>query len=262
MGRAGIFAPLHLSNDVIEADYIRYLNCRDGETNSCRKERLDRLLNHGFSAEDLTLANVFARIYQGEDFAVKMFLESRPQSGVLTRIALQERDHVVILGSLVNAFGGRVQSSRLPMVLRWMLGFVTKHTEGRHAVFLFLGELAGVALFLAVRRRIAEKWSQDTSVLRLFDELIIDEVGHLAFNHARLARWQLRLARWLAKPFFLWMGWREPIARDNLRAAASGAFSWTDIPAEILGHAWAPAAHAKGGEESPHLPGRASAPAR
>jgi hypothetical protein len=249
MRRAGIFAPLHFSNERLQAEFIRYLDRRDGEANCARQQRLDRLLPHGFSAEDRILANVFARIYQAEDFAVKVFLEGRSEHAVLARIALQERDHVVILASLVRAFGGRAHGSRLPVVLRWILGFVVQHTEGSLAVFLFLGELAGVALFLAVRRRIVERWPgpEGSSVLRLFDELIVDEVGHLAFNHARLAPWQLRLARWLARPFFMWMSWREPIAKQHLRAAVSGAFSWQDIPAEILAQAWAPAAHASSG---------------
>lgn len=262
MKRAGIFAPLHLSNDVIQADFIQYLDCRDGETNCSRRQRLDRLLNHGFFTQDSTLANVFERVYQSEDFAVRMFMQLPSHGAVLARIALQEQDHVVILASLVNAFGGRVHGSRVPMALRWILRLMAKHAEGRLATFVFLGELAGVALFLALRRRIAERWPDNSSVLALFDELIIDEVGHLAFNHACLTPWQLRLARWLARPFFTWMGWRVPIARDNFRAAASGAFSWTDIPAEILGHAWAPAARARSGEESRQLPGQASVPAR
>ena len=262
MRRAGIFAPLHLPHDVIAADFIRYLDGRDGETNDSRRQRLDRLISHGFFAKDPTLAHVFARVYQSEDFAVRMFMQIPSHGAVLARIALQEQDHVVILASLVNAFGGRVHGARMPMALRWILRLMAKHAEGRLATFVFLGELVGVALFLALRRRIAEKWPDNSSVLALFDELIIDEVGHLAFNHACLTPWQLRLARWLAQPFFLWMAWREPIARDNFRAAASGAFSWTDIPAEILRHAWAPAAHAKSGEESPQLPRQASVPAR
>lgn len=241
MRRSGIFAPLHLSNAVIEADFIRYLDSRDGRTNAARRERLNRLLRHAFSADDQTLAEVFARVYEGEDFAVNVFVEGCAGGPALARIAVQERDHVAILASLAKAFGGKVHGSRLPTVFRWTLGFMMQHAEGRLAILLFLGELAGVALFLAVRRRIVERWPDDPAVLRLFDELIIDEVGHLAFNHARLAPWQLRLARWLAKPFFMWMAWREPIARELLRAAACGKFSWKDIPAEILAQAWAPA---------------------
>lgn len=258
MRRTGIFAPLHFSNERLDADFIRYLNSRDGEADCARRQRLDPLLSHGFSAEDRTLANVFARIYEGEDFAVNVFLESRCERAVLARIALQERDHVVILASLTKAFGGRVHGSRLPAVLRWILGFVMQHTEGRLAVFLFLAELAGVAFFLALRRRIVERWPgpAGASVLRLFDELIVDEVGHVAFNHARLAPWQLRLARWLARPFFMWMSWREPIAKENLRAVVSGAFSWEDIPAEILAQAWAPAAHSNRDRLDDHRPRR------
>jgi hypothetical protein len=109
-------------------------------------------------------------------------------------------------------------------------------------ISLFLGELVGVLVLQALRKRIAV---QDGSVAReralaLLDHILTDEVGHLAYNQARLSTGQLLTAKTLARVLFPLAAIREPLAADDLRGACGG-FRWTAIPANIRQQAWLPA---------------------
>jgi hypothetical protein len=250
-----LFAPAPLSPQCIELDYGHYLDTRDGEAQEARRTRIDERLAHHFSTVDPEIAEALDRIRQGEEFGVSILRGFDSPRSVKERVAAQELDHVAILGSLVEAFGGAPNSEAIPPVLRRFIGIVVRLPDRLMALPLFLAELAGVAVFLALRERIVERslpLPGGEEILRLFDDIVVDEVGHVSFHHASLRPWEMGLARWVGRPFFWLLGRSHPPARPLLRRLGRNEFCWSDIPPDVLVQSWAPAARGgwRGSSES------------
>jgi hypothetical protein len=242
-----VFDVLHKDRSQIDDSYLRHLVARDGPlvditTSELRERRLRALVPT--EATDGAPAEVVAsvrRLFESESYTVDALLEASSDHPVIAQIARQESYHTRILSTLLRALGqpepARAGERKPPLILRWLLLGVVRLPESISTVLLFIGEFAGVLLLRELRH--ALETSGRDELVPLLDEILIDELGHLAYNHAKLSAFQLRIAAMIARPMLWAAAAREPLARDSFRAAHK--LTWAEVSSGFRSAAWLPA---------------------
>jgi hypothetical protein len=259
-----IFSPLPASlRATAHQSYLSYLRARDGEpgpnapAGRTRQLRLEPLLSDTSELNGVSklVVDTVARMYAGESFAVHVLAAHKNPPAAIAHITAQEASHTRILAALLGIFQRPTKPQSLHWALRPLVLALVSLPHPFSTILLFIGELMGVLILLSVRRELERlpASSAKQSALDLVREIAIDEVGHLAYNHARLSAWQMRAAAVIARWQIPIHAYIEPLAAYSFRSAALGRFHWSMLPKDLTDEAWLPALQVKGRDASERM---------
>jgi hypothetical protein len=249
--------PHDIDIDLYQA-FCRFLVERDGGLVPGSNELPNRSLPTGaplpVADVDVEVAETLTRIYVGERYTVDLAFSKGyfRADQVEELISREERFHTELLANAVKALGRAVPNSPPPALLEVLLRGVVQLPHPFSTVLLFCGEYVGVLLLLSVHRRLASgSPAVRAAVGPHVEELLIDEIGHLAYQHARLSRLQLAFSRLLLLPLLVLLSLQEPLVRPLL-ADRRRLMSWRALDALAGGRAFVPALR---GSSPPRQPG-------
>jgi hypothetical protein len=237
--------PLAVRATLREA-FCRFLLARDGELVGESNVLPNRPMAVGPSCgepdRDALLTATLERLYVGERYAVDLAFERSAlgQDPVGRLIAREERHHTELLAQALTCLGHAVPVCEPPRAMRPLLKALVLLPHPLSTMLLFCGEYIGVLLMLAVRGRLASPSGSRDRVVLAIDEILIDEIGHMAFNHGLLSRPALWLAHALLRPLLWLAALREPLMRPLLKQR-SRTMSWRFLDAIASGRAFLPA---------------------
>lgn len=151
-----------------------------------------------------------ARANEGEGWGVDYLLDRGGFQGLGRGGVLRPRDfadleetyHTRILRSIVRLFGLDFELRLPPVPVRRSVKFMAYAPERLSFSLLGAGELMGTVAFLDLARRgerlLASHPAVATRVRDLFDEILIDEIGHVTYLLGTMNRVQLALVRAIA----------------------------------------------------------------
>ncbi|MFN7132898.1 MAG: hypothetical protein ACK4N5_12525 [Myxococcales bacterium] len=193
----------------------------------------------------------FAKANAGEAYGVEVLTRMRhgrpPTSELFDRvervIAQEETYHTRILLGVTRQFGVPAPRSafRPPLPLKLLIGTLAYAPKAVFHPILLAAELGGVFSFDWLLRRSAQVFAGEPEVRDLMEarlvEILIDEVGHIAFNRLAVGPAGLATARYLAPdvaeatsgrmPEYRALGWSRA-ARDGFEA-----FNLDALPEEV-----------------------------
>lgn len=241
LSHPGLPLPSSLRHN-IDRDFLDFLGERDGICDA-QSWRLSKrkvapvALPQSAHGDDL-LRETLQRLYSGERYAVDLAAEKLRASGdpVEAYIAREERHHTELIAAAILQLGHTVPTHRPPQLMRPLLRAIVQLPHPLSTMFLFCGEYIGVLLILALRKR-----SSGLSVRPLVEEILTDEIGHLAFNHGKLTPLQLRVSQWILPWLLRLAAWREPLLRQ-LVPFRFGLMQWSILAVAGRGQAFVPGA--------------------
>lgn len=114
-------------------------------------------------------------------------------------ILVEEAYHTRMLCEAVSAVGLTMQVYRPQSWLRWVVDLLTSLPTPGKDFMTFMSEMCGIAGFRLLLAKARELFVDEPAALavieRVYGEILLDELGHVHFLHARLSR----PALWLAK---------------------------------------------------------------
>jgi len=227
---------------VLEREFLAFLAERDGAVSVDDQELPRRRLGPeepGPRSDDLLFVETLKRLYAGERFTVDLATDKLRRSAdpVDLYMAREERHHTELLASLIRTTGHDVPVHAPPRWLRSLLGLLVRVPHPFSSMLLFCGEYIGVMLMIALERR-----AGDEPAKRLLHEILVDEIGHLAYNHGRLGLAGLAFARMLLLPLLRLAALREPLLAA-LVPERDALMCWHGLAAISDGAAFLPALH-------------------
>lgn len=194
---------------------------------------------------------IAAQVNVGEEYGVRAILARQGAGAAVdatTFIELEELYHTRMLLDAVRLFGVRLSLPAPRPTLRAFLQLVAVLPRPVADVLILAAECNGIALFLALREKAAELFGRDSPVggriQALLAEILIDELGHVAYLRARLGPVRLLLSAWTSR--FVARGLFEAIPANgrlfDLDALVRDvhALSWERLPADIRARAFNP----------------------
>jgi hypothetical protein len=196
-----------------------------------------------------------ARANEGEAWGVDYLLDRGGFQGLGHGGTLRPRDfadleetyHTRILHRVVQLFGVDFTLRLPPRPIRQSVKFMAYAPERLSFTLLGAGELMGTVAFLDLARRgerlLAAYPEIAAHVRALFDEILIDEIGHVTYLLGSMGRWQLALVRQIATGYqtFLQRGYGAEY-REDTTAILAGIrdYSLTIFPERVLRRAFVP----------------------
>lgn len=147
------------------------------------------------------------RANEGETYGVELELERFAAIGQdrvdphLLAVALEEHYHPKILAAMCSTFGIRVTLRRPGALTRFFTRCMNYLPTRFRMVFILAGEVVGTTLFRILLERcdlFADDPELHARLVKLVQEIIVDETGHVSFCRARVDASLLPVARWLA----------------------------------------------------------------
>ncbi len=240
---------VHLSPAVqttLREDFCRFLLARDGALVGDSKALPHRHVPVGLACaerdDDATLTGTLERLYVGERYAVDVASEKSAHGAdsVERLIEREEHHHTDLIAYTLTCLGRAVPAHAPPRALKPLLRALVFLPHPLSTILLFCGEYIGVLLVLAVRARLGAAAGSRARVVSTIDEILVDEIGHMAFNHGRLSRVELWLAHRLLGPLVRLAAMREPLMRPLLRKR-SRIMAWRSLDEIASGRAFLPA---------------------
>ncbi len=194
---------------------------------------------------------IAAQVNVGEEYGVRAILARQTTPGPVdatTFIELEELYHTRMLLDAVRLFGVKVDLPPPRPSLRFFLHVVAVLPRPVANVLLLAAECNGIALFLGLREKAASLFGVDNEVGRriqaLLGEILIDELGHVAFLRARLGPVRLFvssvLSRLIARGLFEAIPANGKLFDLDVLVRDVHALSWDRIPADIRARAFNP----------------------
>jgi hypothetical protein len=258
------------------ADYLRFLEARNGSVATSgayprREEWLGEAdqnrvrfageidadaFERGFTAlqpgTDAALLSLlaFVKVNAGEAYGVEVVTKrrhGRPARGVFEQVERvlgnEEQYHTRILLGATHQFGLAPPKAtfRPPLPLRILIGTLAYSPKALFHPVLLGSELAGVFTFNWMLQKVGVLFAdqpalRDSLESRLV-EILIDEVGHVAFNRLAVGPWGMSAARVLAAkvaeassqitPELAGLGWGKATLHDFEK------FDFAMLPAEV-----------------------------
>jgi hypothetical protein len=209
-----------------------------------------------------------ARANEGEGWGVNYLLDRGGFDGLGTGGRLQPRDfadleetyHTRIMREIVRLFGLEYALRTPPWPIRQSVKLMAHLPRQASYMLLLAGELMGTVAFAQLARQgeelLADHPAMAARVRTLFDEILIDEVGHVTFLLGSMRGWQLALIRRLALLYAA--SSRRSYANDARDAAVMSAgirdYSLTIMPERVLRRAFVPAPYWPGAYGAPPVP--------
>jgi hypothetical protein len=239
----------HLSpaaQTTLSDDFCRFLLARDGalvgDSNALPNRRVPVGLAYGERDDDATLVETLKRHYVGERYGVDLAFEKSAfgRDPVERLVAREERHHTELLAHALICLGHAAPACEPPRALKPLLKALVLLPHPISTMLLFCGEYIGVLVMLAVRARLGAPAGSRARVVSIIDEILVDEIGHVAFNHGRLSRLELWLAHLVLNPLVRLAAMREPLMRPLLRQRRR-IMSWRSLDEIASGRAFLPA---------------------
>jgi hypothetical protein len=230
----------------LSEDFCRFLLARDGTLAGDSKVLPNRPVPVGLACaardDDGMLTETLERLYVGDRYAVDVAAEKSAHGAdsVERLIAREEHYHTELIAYTLMCLGHAVPAHVPPRAMRPLLKALVFLPHPLSTILLFCGEYIGVLLMLAVRARLGAPVGGRARVVPTIDEILVDEIGHMAFNHGRLSRVELWLAHRLLGPLVRLAAMREPLMRPLLRQRRR-LMSWRSLDAIASGGAFLPA---------------------
>lgn len=197
---------------------------------------------------------IAAQFNVGEEYGVRAILavarHSPGPDGAADpelHIELEELYHTRMLIDAVRLLGA---DAALPAPHPFLRGFlqVVAHMPGAvKRLFVLAAECNGVALFLRLRERAAELFGTSGAgarVRRLLDEIILDELGHVAYLRASLGPVRMALAsfasRLLVRQLYRSIPSTPALFDLDTLVADVHALAWDKVPPELRARAFNP----------------------
>ena len=151
-----------------------------------------------------------AKLNRGERYGVELDLKYRQSRGriqlddPMTFINVEEFYHTRILLDVLRIFGLEIEmlppSSR---AIRWVTKAMIYLPPPIALPLAMAGEVTGVIAFFLMRDKAAEIFKDEPAVLAqitsLYNEILVDEIGHVTYARTRLGRLGLKMAQ-LSQP--------------------------------------------------------------
>jgi hypothetical protein len=122
-----------------------------------------------------------------------------PLDAAYNAILVEERYHTRMLGEAVRALGLRMERYLPPLSDRFIVRGILHFPRIISDAVTFMSEIAGVAAFRLLHRKGRELFGDEPEALEqidtIYDEIILDEIGHVRFLQARISRPILALCR-------------------------------------------------------------------
>jgi hypothetical protein len=196
-----------------------------------------------------------ARANEGEAWGVDYLLDRGGFQGLGRGGTLRPRDfadleetyHTRILRSIVQLFGVDFSLRLPPAPVQQSVKFMAYAPERLSFTLLGAGELMGTVAFLDLARRgerlLADHPELATRVRDLFDEILIDEIGHVTYLLGTMTGWQLSLVQRIATGYqtFLHRGYGSDY-RESVEPIIQGIrnYSLGLFPERVLRRAFVP----------------------
>lgn len=196
-----------------------------------------------------------ARANEGEAWGVDYLLDRGGFQGLGQGGRLRPRDfadleetyHTRILRMIVRLFGVDFTLRPPTRPIRRSVKFMAYAPERLSFALLGAGELMGTVAFLDLARRgerlLAAYPETAARVRDLFDEILIDEIGHVTYLLGSMGRWRLGLVRQIATVYqaFLQRGYGAAY-REDTAAIIAGIRNYTlaIFPERVLRRAFVP----------------------
>jgi len=279
-----VFAPMSPATRAAQLSaYLRHLQARNGAPDLAterlprREERLAALTGGDVKWEGDVPAAALARLMRpgakpgpdepeaalwmaiaaqvnvGEEFGVRTILERHPITGdpnadPYVYIELEELSHTRMLLDAVRLFGVEVELPAPRASLRFFLSLVALLPRAIGNMLVLAAECNGILLFLKLREKAATLFGTDNDVGRrvqgLLGEILIDELGHVAYLRATLGPVRLWLAGVLSRIVAPGLYATVPANARlfDLRALVREvhALSWERMPADVRARAFNP----------------------
>ncbi len=212
-----------------------------------------------FTDTDLTREQLallaFAKMNAGEAYGVEVMagvradLMARPEPVYrVEKVLNREEDwHTrLLVGALEHVPGLAVTDAWRPAwPLKLLIGALAKVPPSIFHPILLGAEISGVFTFHWVLTKLKDLFPDDPQVRESMEqrliEVLIDEVGHVAYNRLLVGKTGMAAARWLAAgvsqshdqmtPELLALGYAAD--RDRI-----WSFDYADLPAEVRAHSW------------------------
>lgn len=229
---SSVFDPAVLViNREVNTDYLRFLKERDGAADRragtlARREAyfaaidahpvpyegppleadFRAALGAGASSSSPALAlwmAIAASANEGEKYSVERILASRPPQAdpedPMTYIELEELYHTRLLLDAIKTLGVDYAVKAPPLWVRFLASTMIFAPKSIEYMVVFFSEVVGTVLFAALARKARELVDPATAtggrIVSLIEEILVDEVGHVAFARAQLGPVRL----WIAK---------------------------------------------------------------
>lgn len=224
----------------LKREFLAFLAERDGAFSAHDQGLPRRRLwpeEPGPRSDDLLFVETLKRLYAGERFTVDLAEDKLRQSGdpVEAYMAREERHHTELLASLIRTTGHDVPVHAPPGWLRTLLGLLVRVPHPFSTILLFCGEYIGVMLMIALERR-----AGDGPTKGMLQDILVDEIGHLAYNHGSLGVVQLAFGRALLLPLLHLAALREPLL-EALLPERNALMRWQALAGISGGAAFIPA---------------------
>jgi hypothetical protein len=134
----------------------------------------------------------------GETYGMNSDADTPPERVYLE---LEEHYHTRLLAYVLDAFDLTFQVVPPPIVLRQFVKTAVFTPERLGILFVGASEMAGCALFDALRRAGAELFADEPDVAEritlLYSEILTDEIGHVGYCASRCTAAERAVMRWL-----------------------------------------------------------------
>lgn len=196
-----------------------------------------------------------ARANEGEGWGVDYLLDRGGFDGLGAGGTLQPRDfadleetyHTRIMREVVSLFGLDYTLRTPPWPIQQSVKLMARLPRQASYMLLLAGELMGTVAFAQLARQgdelLEEHPALAARVRELFDEILVDEVGHVTFLLGSMRGWQLALIRRLALLYAA--SSRRSYANDVRDAAVMNHgirdYSLAIMPERVLRRAFVPA---------------------
>ncbi len=196
-----------------------------------------------------------ARANEGEGWGVDYLLDRGGFDGLGAGGRLQPRDfadleetyHTRIMREVVQLFGVDYALRTPPWPIQQSVKLMAHLPRGASYMLLLAGELMGTVAFAHLARQgealLADHPATAARVRDLFDEILVDEVGHVTFLLGSMRGWQLAVIRQLALLYAA--SSRRSYTNDTSDAALMGDgirhYSLAIMPERVLRRAFVPA---------------------
>jgi hypothetical protein len=208
-------------------------------------------------SDDLTALLAFVKINAGEAYGVEIMTAGKPHlfegdevAHVAERTLLaEEHYHTRLLVGAMRHFPGltRGEGTWTPAApIRILIHGLLRCPEAAFYPVLMASELAGIQAFTWVLNRLPTLFPDHPAVRQSLEErlteVMVDEVGHIAYNRVRVGDTGAAFARWLAPQVLRGIVMNAPelgvLGLDAAEQRRLQGLDYLDLPEEVRRRAW------------------------
>lgn len=229
----------------------------DGPIDAARFERQYRAYDRRVRlSDDLTALMAFVKINAGEAYGVEVMTAGKPylfegdglQNTAERMLLAEEHYHTRLLVGALNHFPGLTRGGPwTPAVpIRILVHGLLRCPERAFYPVLMASELAGIQAFTWLLNRLPRLFPDHPRVRESLEErlteVMVDEVGHIAYNRVLVGPRGAAFARWLAPQVLRGIVMNAPelavLGLDSAQQRRLQTLDYRDLPEEVRQRAW------------------------